>query len=369
MPPAGGGVVTPLYGLEYLSEIGENDLLFAAVNPGNQRNMQNYLSQNNIDLELIDGHAIHWPLQSSVCRKMSETGRLVVEDCSGCTRLNHTCKVLKQNIMKYKGVRENENGAGLTLIGCILGKICTLRCEHCVERVPYVKPADKRFYSADAIISDIYKLAESNRFITMLDFVGGEPFLHPDLPEIIKEARKIENIGIINVFTNGTVVPGDELLEQLKSDYVTVDLSNYSMSLNQRQKNKIIRTKEILVKHGVHLFEATDFSWSDNNSFDWVRDDDARLAYRFSRCTLKDCYRLADGKMFRCLHHYAGYASGKLSIDSSVVDIRDADRKTLARQLNEFLALPYIDACRRCELPFDAQLVRSGKQLPLRRMK
>jgi organic radical activating enzyme len=356
----------PVRGTDALSEITQNDILFAAVNTNNYRDMLHYLDSNNLSVELLDGFAVHYPLQNAVCQNLSKIGKLEIENCSGCTRLNHTCRVFRDNLIhnRWGGVLKSD-GSDLTLIGCILGTICTLKCRHCVEHVPYVDKDKRKFLPAERIIEDIRILTEASKFITVLAFVGGEPFLHPELPQIIKKVRKITNIGMINVFTNGTVTPTPELMDQLKRDYIVVNLSNYSANLRAIQHEQIMKNKMIFQENGMHFFETKNFSWSDTNSFDFVDDDESMLAKRFNDCALKDCHRLVDGKMFRCGHHYAGYATEKLELDDSVIDIRSCPKNMLPDSLNHFLSLPYINACRRCELPYKAKLVSSGEQLAL----
>jgi MoaA/NifB/PqqE/SkfB family radical SAM enzyme len=253
-------------------------------------------------------------------------------------------------------------GAGITLIGCILGSICSLKCKHCVEHVPYIAKENKRFIPKETILRDIQTLAAACEFVAVLDLVGGEPFLHPELPEIVSEVRKISNIGIVNVFTNGTIMPDKALLESLTMDFCTVDLSNYSKNLSVQQRERIINTEKTLVDAGVTMFRAKNFSWFDTLSFEKNDDSEELLKERYGKCGLRDCYRLYDGKLFRCLHHYAGYVTGNIPLDNSVVNVHE-DNETLVERLNTFVSLPYIEACRYCNMPYKAQSVSSGIQL------
>ena len=160
-------------------------------------------------------------------------------------------------------------------------------------------------------------------------------------------------------------MPKEKLLHQLKQEFVTVSLSNYSKNLSDEQHKKIIETRKVFINtEGVEFFEAENFTWMDTRSFDYVGDSKQKMINRFENCKLKDCYRLYNGKMFRCLHHYAGYVTGKLHIDSSVVDINDIeDDSKLVDALNRFINVDYIDVCNYCELPFKAEAVSSGEQL------
>ena len=341
----------------------EDTLLIASVNMKNFYSVEKDLAQIAPDILLGNGFLLHYPLQSAVCLKKVETGNLEISHCSCCTKVNQTCPVLRKNLITHKpGARIRVGGAKNTLIGCIISTMCTLKCKHCVEHVPYITGDKRLFLPKEKIIEDIRVLAEAYEFATIMDFVGGEPFLHPDLPEIIENTRNIENIGIVNVFTNGTVMPGKELLSQLAKPYTTVYLSNYSKNLSTEQREKIIATEKALTDVGVMVFQAKDFSWFDTTSFDETNDDEDTLTNRYSQCILRDCYRLYDGKLFRCLHHYAGYITNNIPADKSVIRIHDSP-ETLVERLNKFAELPYAQACRYCEMPYNAKPVSSGIQL------
>ena len=226
-----------------------------------------------------------------------------------------------------------------------------------------VTKANRTFTPKEAVIRDITKIAQSCTFITVLDFVGGEPFLHPDLAEILETVKKIPNIGIINVFTNGTVVPDDKLCKALRDERVTVTISSYSANLTSAQAERVSATIANLSMHGVLHFYSQNITWFDCSSFAFVNDDEDALKKRFSRCVLANCQRVDNGVMYRCLHQYAGAVTGKLTIDDERFNIYDYDERDLANKLDWFNRLDYISTCNYCALPFKAEVVPSGVQL------
>jgi hypothetical protein len=97
-------------------------------------------------------------------------------------------------------------------------------------------------------------------------------------------------------------------------------------------------------------------------SFSYEDDSEAFLAERYAKCILRDCYRLYEGRLFRCLHHYAGYITGSVPEDESVVSIHE-DPETLVERLNRFVDIPFIKACQYCEMPYKSKPVSSGIQI------
>ncbi len=84
----------------------------------------------------------------------------------------------------------------------------------------------------------------------------------------------------------------------------------------------------------------------------------------FEACPLHCCNRLFNGNLYRCPHQYAGVELGKLKkLEVESIEINKLDEKSLARALEAFENVEYIDACRYCTMPFDAPTVPAGLQL------
>ena len=78
---------------------------------------------------------------------------------------------------------------------------CNLKCRHCYVNNRSIETAVS-FMSADVLNKIIKECVELGVFVITL--TGGEPFMHPNLWDIIK---KIKEYGIlVNVQTNGTLI-------------------------------------------------------------------------------------------------------------------------------------------------------------------
>ena len=356
-----------VYPPQWLSTLSGDDniVLIASVNNKNFLSVKKNLEEIAPSLYLHNGYLLHYPLQSAACFLKVEKNKLEIQNCSSCTKSYHTCPILRKYLIDNNTECINKGGAGITLISCILGTICSLKCKHCAEHVPYIVEINKRFMPKNEIMHDIYTLARAGEFITAVEFLGGEPFLHPELAEIIEETREIENIGIINVFTNGTIMPSKALLRQLSKKNVIITFGNYTNNLSPKRQVRINETESVLMESGIKMFNIKNFTWFDTLSFERVEDNETMLEERYRNCFFRDCYRLYDGKLFHCMHHYAGFVTNNLPIDDSVVHIHEQPmgEVSLIDRLNRFTSLPYIEACRYCEMPYKSMTVSSGIQL------
>lgn len=104
---------------------------------------------------------------------------------------------------------------------------CTLNCKNCNILIPcYRNPQN---LDKNEIIQSVKNFSASVDWIQNLCLTGGEPFLHPDLGEICHELSKIENIEMLSIVTNGSVLPSVKILEDLKNSVHYISISDYGL--------------------------------------------------------------------------------------------------------------------------------------------
>lgn len=313
---------------------------------------------------VVSGHEIHMAAQSAWCMlKACEGKNIVLKNCYECTNLDNTCSSLNQYLRIRNQFEDTGKGTrAVRMIGYALGNICTLRCKNCCESVPYMPASLRKITPAEHVIRDIRHLSSACNFLTLLEFVGGEPFLHPELADILDAVLKIKNIGVIHIFTNGTVVPNDRLCEKLQNDRITIYISNYQAALPQKQLDAVAQTDQKLRAYDVNYFFGKKQNWMDFSGFEAINTDE-EMEEVFSSCFLHNCNRLQDGKLYVCAHQYAGITLGKLEEHGETLSIHDYTPEQLAQELERLKGWKTIDACRYCAMPFKAESVPSGEQL------
>jgi|ERR1043166_485082 MoaA/NifB/PqqE/SkfB family radical SAM enzyme len=111
---------------------------------------------------------------------------------------------------------------GLTFLELELTAKCNLTCTHCYAESGPRLPLRQGMSYQDwhKIILDGYTLG-----CRAVQFVGGEPTLHPDLPALVEAAHQA-GYEVIEVFTNGTVL-NQNMLKVFKACNVTLAFSIY----------------------------------------------------------------------------------------------------------------------------------------------
>ena len=270
-----------------------------------------------------------------------------------------------ENLAKASGHVDSTKGSTFNDVGYLLGEVCTLNCEHCHEAVPYLNSTTR--LPKETVIGDINKLVDSCSFLHRLDLVGGEPFAHPDIVEIVAEVSRNSKIGYIGVFTSGTSLPSVELCRVLKNDRIIVTVSDYSHNnnLTEKQVDKIHRTVEMLKEHDVNFIVIPDRYWFDMNGYEKGDVPEEKLKENFSHCFMAACHRIYDGTLYHCPYQAAGIKLGKLE-KRDCIDIHEHTPEQLVAELDKFDKATLIDACRYCNLPMGPTEVIAGRQIERR---
>lgn len=169
---------------------------------------------------------------------------------------------------------------------------CSLRCKDCAQFVPYHQNIEH--YKKEDIMAYIDRMDEVFDFVTQLGILGGEPFLHPDVFEILEYAQAKESVHTILVTTNATILPKKEDLDRLDRKKLNFIISDYG-------------DLSIKIKEFADLLEELQIQWIYSPRDQWL--DCTKIAFRdksheallstYKEC-LHICPQLTDGKLFHC---------------------------------------------------------------------
>lgn len=222
---------------------------------------------------------------------------------------------------------------------------CTLRCKECANLMPYYeKPKD---YSADEIISWIKNVCDAVDEWICLELVGGEPFMYKDFERILTYALAQEKIQTVEVATNGTLIPSENIMQLLKNKKVIVKISEYP---NIVDYNRIIdRLKENGIRH--ELVYA--MKWSRTGSLTHRGRSMLEVHTQYLNCgNAKMCRTILNGKLYVCSKAASLMEIGAAT-DIEFIDLKT--RENLRERIRDFLRLTYSEACNYCDLGTSAE--------------
>jgi len=117
--------------------------------------------------------------------------------------------VLDRKISLFKNGQLNERalikGPWLSYLEQDIVSHCNLKCDSCSHYCNAV--SEPEFYDTAEFEKDMLRLAQLFSQINTIRILGGEPFLHPELPKFVEIARNIFPNSNLVVATNGLLIP------------------------------------------------------------------------------------------------------------------------------------------------------------------
>jgi len=169
---------------------------------------------------------------------------------------------------------------------------CTLNCDKCFGHIPDLEhPSD---FPAHELIQSLQTLLACVNYVYTVAINGGEPFLHSDIGKIVQACANSNKVKNINIQSNGTVIPDENTLTELRNAKATVQISRYSRELqpNVETLKRILRSNDIRFTH------ASAEHWKDVGVLGQLQPGSGKE--RFSVCVQRFCPLIWSGKFYSC---------------------------------------------------------------------
>lgn len=220
---------------------------------------------------------------------------------------------------------------------------CTLNCEKCANMISYFEhPADA---DLESMKDAVCKILEANVYISELRILGGEPLLNRELVQYLDLITQFDNVGLISIMTNGTILPPPELIRCLRDQRVYVTISNYgSLSKNLSNITDMFDAEHILYR----VYEMD--GWRDCNTIEYEEMDSAALERKYCNCSVNNCYTLHNGRLYRC--PYNAGVSILQAVPEEVLDylrIDTLEPEQVEEAMQSFMQVRSSQICKFCK--------------------
>lgn len=223
---------------------------------------------------------------------------------------------------------------------------CTLTCKDCCALIPQLdrqKHIKMTFEDFKLYFDKLYNAVDLIRRFVIL---GGEPLLNPDLPKMLEYAAQKDKIFFIQLITNGTMLPKDDLLEVLEkyNKRIFVYMSNYADNPELSSILKQEAIKELLKKHNIKLQKPENWPWLEEKGLAKTKFEDGITKQKLLNCERAKCNQVMNGYLDICSKATAGREMNLFEDDS--VDI--VHSTNLRQELIDFYQREINNACKYC---------------------
>ena len=167
---------------------------------------------------------------------------------------------------------------------------CNLNCKGCAHFSPIF---EKKLPDTNKRLEDVRLLKSKFAHIVKFYLLGGEPFVNPDIDIYITEIRKILPDTMIQIVTNGLLIPklSESTFKVIRDNKIIISISEYEPT--HRMIEKI---ESVLMAHQI-MYSVRPYSTKDKFIKPLSLSEHSKYP---NKCISNGCVNIWDGKISRC---------------------------------------------------------------------
>ena len=200
--------------------------------------------------------------------------------------------------------RKNKHGKAskqplveLSFFAVHLVEHCNLNCKGCDHCVPLAKQG---FTDIESFKKDLKRLSELFSRVRLIGLMGGEPLLHPNLPDFLKAARKFFPNNCIALYTNGTLLENqsETFWQECLKNKIVINITKYPIDFDYKKVEHLVKEKgiELVISSGTNAIMST----FHKHVFDLDGRQDIKKSFYNCKNHQLGCRFLKDGKFYPC---------------------------------------------------------------------
>lgn len=266
-----------------------------------------------------------------------------------------------------------EKETNLFILNLTLTLRCTLKCKLCVADI--TKYENRPHFETKLLCETIDRCFQIVNKAERFQLSGGEPLMHEGMVDIVKKAMEYKDkFGNLGFFSNGTMVPGKELLNTI-AGYKEPKKFMFYISHYGKYSTKVSEITKLLdeyqIPYAVKVYHGKNQhmdGWVDYGNYERFDYTEAQLIDLFQNCgvcQMGGIWSVRFGEIHRCTRSASGMSLNKIPrMKEDYIDLFDDTVSAAARKdkLLNLMDKKYISACRYCNGDFGTK--DSSKRYP-----
>lgn len=286
-------------------------------------------------------------LYEAIICPLSISSKFDVNICTQ-TKACSLCNCQKYSNLIKNNLELSRNSLTFQIVTFIITNRCSLQCIHCGQRLLNYNDSERVDFDKDNIKRDIELFLDAVDFVGMVSIIGGEPFLHPDLVEIVNYCLNKTNFGVVNITTNGICKITPKMLSKLKNDRVKISFSYYDKYLDTKRKQLINENIELVKASGIACSVAHPLWVKPQEIRDYKYNNASLKSYKSNCESIKMCVAVKNGKFLPCSNIENIEGLDLYNIDQDYVIIEDKETEMLREEIIKCLEQDCFKSCRYC---------------------
>jgi len=191
-----------------------------------------------------------------------------------------------------KGKNPTGSSVELNSLDVVVTERCTLKCLDCSNLMQYYeKPQNSEVQS---LVNSLDKLLDAS-YINALRIIGGEPLINRSTSMLINHIfnKWRSRFNSIEIYTNGTILPDQKLIEACIDNPVTFYISDYGY--NSKRINEVV---DLLEKNGIRSAIESNLIWQDCGRI--LPYSDKNIDYKYANCCVAKTFSLLNEYLYSC---------------------------------------------------------------------
>lgn len=280
---------------------------------------------------------------AKIAASRRENGEPQILDYKGNNIIKLALRKIQRIRKTYKIIRDTK--FYISDLAVVTDFTCNLNCRGCGQHTPEIKklPDEIKNVDIEQVYKDLDKISQAVDGIGRIALAIGEGFLNRNLEGMMEYYHKNDKILSMNVPTNGTIVPKQNILNKMHQYGVTATITRYEVVPEEKRAT----VRNAMKENGISVVTFENRKWQLHEYSSQITSSEKETSKKYQHC--ERYFMLIQGKLWKCVTDATRVMGGlREEREGDSLLINDATVEEVRAFLLEKSNLPHLDSCYHC---------------------